>query len=64
MDNLSNCGPRDRERISVIEEWELRYWTDKFGVTERELRDAVDEVGPMVKDLARYLEARDEGDRL
>ena len=28
---------RDRERIDVHEDYELRYWTKKFGVTKQQL---------------------------
>ena len=40
-DDLTNRGPRDRNRVDVNEDWELRYWTKKFGCTATELRDTV-----------------------
>jgi hypothetical protein len=42
----------DRERIDVHEEYELRYWTQKFGVTEQQLEAAVREVGTNAEDVA------------
>ena len=39
-DDLTNRGPRDRNRVDVNEDWELRYWTKKFGCTATELRDS------------------------
>ena len=32
----------DRHRISLTEPWEVDYWTEKFGCTEEELREAVE----------------------
>jgi hypothetical protein len=44
-DDLNKRGPQDSSRINVNEEWELRYWTKKFGVSEEELKAAVNKVG-------------------
>ncbi len=33
--------------------YELQYWTNKWHVTEQELRDAVAKVGPMAADVER-----------
>ena len=49
-DDLTNRGPRDRNRVDVNEDWELRYWTKKFGCTGTELRDAVKSVGTTMAD--------------
>jgi hypothetical protein len=45
----------DRERINVNEEYELRDWSAKLGVTSWEVKAAVRKVGPMAKDVARAL---------
>ena len=45
----------DRKRINVNEDYELRYWTEKFGVGADELKRAVERVGPMAEDVARAL---------
>jgi hypothetical protein len=50
-DNLSDRGARDRARIDVHQAHELRYWSKKFGVSEDELRQAVEQVGPMVQNV-------------
>jgi hypothetical protein len=52
-DHLQNPSPRDR--IEVHEPRELRYWSDKFGVEPRHLREAVIIVGPLVKDVEQFL---------
>ncbi|MFK9098236.1 DUF3606 domain-containing protein [Pseudomonas guariconensis] len=44
-DDLSNRGPQDRSRINIEESWEVRYWSQKFGVTKQQLKDAVRAVG-------------------
>lgn len=57
-DDLKDRGPADRSRVNVNEEWELRYWTDRFGVSEARLRAAVERVGVSVEALERELGGR------
>lgn len=54
-DDLTNRGPKDRDRVNTTEAWELKYWSTKFGVTEQQLKDAVKAVGPMVTDVKKKL---------
>jgi hypothetical protein len=54
-DDLTKRGRQDRERISLVEGWEVRRWCDKLEVTETELRHAVDEVGHMANAVEAYL---------
>ena len=44
-DDTSKRGPQDRNRISLSEDYEVKYWSEKFGVTQQQLRDAVKKVG-------------------
>jgi Zn-finger nucleic acid-binding protein len=44
-DDPSKRGPQDRSRISLSEDYEVRYWSQKFGVTPEVLRMAVEKVG-------------------
>jgi diaminopimelate decarboxylase len=53
-DDLSKRGPQDASRINVNEEWELRHWTAKFGVTEEELKAAVKKVGVNVEAVSAH----------
>ena len=46
-DNLSERGAGDRARINIEQPHEVRYWSQKLGVTEHELRRVVEQVGPM-----------------
>jgi hypothetical protein len=54
-DDLRNRGPLDRERINTSEDWELTYWSNKFGVSVDQLKAAVKAVGPMVTDVRKKL---------
>jgi hypothetical protein len=44
-DDKMNRGPQDRSRISLGEDYEVRYWTDKLGVSREQLEDVVKKVG-------------------
>lgn len=44
-DDKTLRAPQDASRISMSEEYEVRYWTDKFGVSRDRLQQAVDAVG-------------------
>ena len=51
-----------RRRINIHEDYELRFWSKKFGVSPNELRCAVSKVGVFADDVARelgILEVRD-----
>ena len=50
-DDKRNPGRLDRDRINVNEVFELRCWSNKFGVSKEELAAAVKRVGPMVRDV-------------
>ncbi|KQS55881.1 hypothetical protein ASG17_07465 [Brevundimonas sp. Leaf363] len=54
-DDKSKTGGQDRERISLSEDYEVRDWTAKFGVTEEELRAAVAKVGNGVDAVLKEL---------
>jgi hypothetical protein len=45
----------DRTRIDVSEDYECRYWSERFGVSADELKRAVQKVGPMAADVQREL---------
>ena len=49
---MTDSKTRDRNRIDIDDEY---YWAEKWGVSRLELRQAVDEVGPMSKDVAAKL---------
>lgn len=54
-DDLKNRGAQDRARIALGEEHEVAYWTKALGVTEEELKRAVDAVGNGADAVREYL---------
>ena len=48
----------DFRRVNVHEEHELNYWTKEFGVSEKELRQAVMDVGTSAEAVKKYLEEK------
>jgi predicted double-glycine peptidase len=48
-------GEQDRSRINLSEDYEVRYWTQKFGVTAADLRDAIKKVGNSAKAVEKEL---------
>jgi len=54
-DDTTKRGKQDRDRINIQEPHEVEYWTNRLGVSEDELRDAVERVGPMVEDVQREI---------
>jgi hypothetical protein len=57
-DNPSERGMPDRSRINVNQPHEMSYWSKKFGVSEVELRNAVERVGPMADKVEQHLGRR------
>jgi hypothetical protein len=54
-DDKSKPGGQDRSRISLSEDYEVRDWCEKFGVSEERLRAVVAKVGNMAEDVERDL---------
>jgi hypothetical protein len=54
-DDTSKRGPRDSSRINMNEDYEVRYWSEKFGITKQELSEAVRRAGSMAKDVEAHL---------
>jgi hypothetical protein len=46
--------PKDPDRININEEWELRFWARELGLSEDQLKQAVEEVGVLTTELRRY----------
>jgi hypothetical protein len=44
-DDKENRGEPDRSRINLSEDYEVRYWTERLGVTKEQLAVAVHKVG-------------------
>ena len=56
-DEPSKRGPQDRSRINTSEDYEVRYWSRKFGVSAEQLKAAVRKVGNSTKAVERELRA-------
>ena len=54
-DNKSLSGGQDRKRINVNEDYEVRDWAKKFGVSPEKLKEAVAAVGGWADGVERYL---------
>ena len=54
-DDRNVRGAVDRSRINMQEDYEVRYWTEKWSVTREQLAEAVSAVGVMVKNVAAKL---------
>jgi Protein of unknown function (DUF3606) len=44
-DDPRKKGKQDRSRINTSEDYEIRYWSKKFGVSPEKLKAAVKKVG-------------------
>lgn len=60
-DDRTKRGPQDSSRINITENYEVQYWTEKFGVSSEQLRNAVQRVGSLAADVEKALR---EGKRL
>ena len=49
----------DDLRINLNQEYEIRYWTQKFKVSSDDLRKAIDAVGPMASAVEQRLRGGD-----
>jgi hypothetical protein len=56
-DDKTLRGPQDSSRIAMGEDYEVEYWTDKFGVSRDALQRAVDAVGNSADAVERHLKA-------
>jgi len=54
-DDLTKKGPQDRNRISLLEPYEVQCWADKFGVSKERLSEAVRNVGHSAAAVEREL---------
>ena len=54
-DDKTQRSPQDASRIAMGEDYEVRYWTERFGVTGERLREAVAAVGNGADAVERYL---------
>jgi len=58
-DDLSKRGGTDRIRININQDYEVRDWAEKFGVSPEELRNAVHAVGDRAERVREHLKAHE-----
>jgi hypothetical protein len=61
-DSKQQTGGQDRERINVNQDYELRDWSKKYGVTPDELKKAVAKVGDRARDVEAHLKRGERGE--
>jgi hypothetical protein len=57
-DDKTKTGGQDRARINVNEDYELRDWSKKFGVTREALKAAVKKVGDRACAVAEHFKSK------
>jgi len=58
-DDKTKSGSPDRDRINTSEDYEIRYWAEKFGVSHDELKQAVKDSGSnSAKTVEEYLKGK------
>jgi len=57
-DDPQNRHEPDRSLINLNQDYELSYWTGKFGCTKEELREAVRRVGNSPEAVQRALQSK------
>ena len=55
MDDKTKTGNPDRDLINTSEDYEVQYWSEKFGISAEELKSAVKAVGNSAKEVEKYL---------
>jgi hypothetical protein len=54
-DDLKQTGRQDDQRINLDQDHEVNYWSKELGVSREELRRAVEQAGPIVKNVRQHL---------
>ena len=62
-DDLKNRGGQDRKRIDANQDYELRDWSKKFGVSPERLKEAIQAVGDRADKVEKFLKGGDKGGR-
>ena len=57
-DDLKQRGGQDRKRIDADQDYELRDWAKRFGVTKEQVKEAVQAVGNQADKVEQHLQGR------
>jgi hypothetical protein len=55
VDDKNERRPQDSSRVNINEEYEVQYWTNKFGISRDKLISTVKRVGVSVEDIKKSL---------
>jgi hypothetical protein len=59
MENEHQTGDQRNKSVNLNDRKEVEYWTDKFKITNVQLRAAVNAAGTTASDLEAYLQKKD-----
>lgn len=54
-DDRTKRAPQDASRVSMSEDYEVEYWTGKFGCTREDLQAAVDAAGNSATAVEQFI---------
>ncbi|AMK23126.1 DUF3606 domain-containing protein [Sphingomonas histidinilytica] len=54
-DDKTVRAPQDSARIAMGEDYEVEYWTERFGISREKLQEAVETVGNSATAVEKYL---------
>jgi hypothetical protein len=54
-DNLKRTDGRDDSKINLNQPHEVQHWTNKWGISEKTLKEAVATVGVQVAEVEKWL---------
>jgi hypothetical protein len=57
MDSLTKKDQRDRSKINMHEDFEVKYWTHELGISREKLQQVVDKVGNSAAAVRKELAA-------
>lgn len=57
-DDKNQRAPQDASRVAMGEDYEVRYWSERFGVSPDRLQQAVEAVGNSADRVEEYLKER------
>ena len=57
-DDKTKTAPQDAQRVNISEDYEVQYWTEKFGCTRAQLEAAVKKVGVLAADVEAQLQGK------
>ena len=57
-DDTKQRGPQDSSRVAMGEDYEVSYWTERFGVSRERLQAAVDAVGNGAASVEEFLSGK------